>query len=136
VNIVKNFRFHKWKAVSTLAERPLASEEKCCCVYLLGSNSFENCNEEDLYEAAVMRNVILQHHIVCKTMFIIVQSTQFSIDILYITRLLLYVSAYNGHHRVHTVFYTHPYFCLLYLPVLASVYTLGVCCSGTRILFM
>jgi hypothetical protein len=44
--------------------------------------------------------------------------------------LLLHVSAYSGHHQAKTILYTHPYFCLLYLPTLASVYTLGVCCSG------
>jgi hypothetical protein len=63
-------------------------------------------------------------------MFIIIQSTQSWYK--YIMRLrALHVSAYYGHRQIRTLsLYNHPYLYLQYLPTLASVYTLGLRCTG------
>jgi breakpoint cluster region protein len=45
---------------------------------------------------------------------------------------LLHVLAYCGHHQVHSVLYS-PFIYVCY--TLASVYTLGVCCSGILFLY-
>jgi hypothetical protein len=62
-------------------------------------------------------------------MFIINQSTQSWYR--HITYLhVLHVSTYYGHHQVYNSLYNHPSIYLLYLPTLASVYTLGARCTG------
>jgi hypothetical protein len=66
-------------------------------------------------EAYYVENMILQRYILCKTMFIVTQSTQSWYG--HTIRLhVLHVSAYCDHHQVHNL-YKHSSFHL------ASVYT-------------
>jgi hypothetical protein len=78
---------------------------------------------------------MLQRHIVCETTFIIVPSTQFSIGTLYVMYCYYMFRPTAAFIRyIHSIFTFIFHLCVLYLPTLASVYTLGMCCSC--ILFM
>jgi hypothetical protein len=60
-------------------------------------------------------------------MFIIVQSTQISIDTLYVMHCYYMFRPIVSIVRYIQFFRLTLYFFLIYLPTLASVYTLGVC---------
>jgi hypothetical protein len=69
-------------------------------------------------------------------MFIIVPSTQFSIDTLYVMHCYYMFRPTVAFIRYIQIFTFALYFCLLYLPTLASIYTLGECCPGMLALYI